>query len=75
MPFDDRKWVSASRNGDVGGALLDLSVALTAIGGALEKLSAKSHVDISQELAKVRKVAESAFDEFKDLTGWTPDDH
>lgn len=73
MPFDSSKWSAPARNGDVGGALLDLSIALSRIEKALTKLSDANGVDISTELAEIRKFAASAFDEFKDLTGWKQD--
>jgi hypothetical protein len=71
MAFDDKIWNKPAINGDVAGIAINSTVGFYAIASALEKLSAKSGVDIEKEIEEIRKFAEAHNDIFDDMTGFT----
>ena len=69
-PFNDRLWSSPTKQGDVGGMALDVSIAVRNIGQALEKLAKATGTDIGVELTAIDKASADLFKSFEDLTGW-----
>ena len=70
MPFDNDKWQSVPRNGDVGGAYLNIAITITPIIEALEKIEASTGVDLSAERRRLRELNDNSFKRFIELTGW-----
>ena len=56
MPFDDKKWNTASTRGDLGGLAITASLGLAQIAMALEDI--KSGRDPTQAIKSIRDIAE-----------------
>jgi len=74
MAFDNKKWNAVATDGSVGGAYLSLAITISPIIAALEKIEAKTGVDLSSERQQLDSLNEEAFSRFKELTGWEPDE-
>lgn len=75
MSFDMEKWHSPAEQHMVAGVSVELAVALNAVYAALKKLGEASEIDLSEELQDIREVSKGMSDRFKDLTGYTEDEH
>ncbi len=73
-PTDPDLYNKTARNGDVGGVLLNMSIAIRHLATALERVAASSDVDVSIEIGNARNIADASFHQFKRLTGWKDGD-
>jgi hypothetical protein len=73
MAIDSEKSKLAAQRGDVAGLAINGTIAFYAIAKALTALSAKSAVDLSEEIDAIREVAKLFSDRFDNLVGWSDD--
>lgn len=74
MPFDDAKWSYPAKQGQVAGAKLDVAVLITQVVRALNKIEAKTGVDLSEERGELTRLNRASYDAFVTMTGWTSDE-
>ncbi|SEM55027.1 hypothetical protein SAMN05192583_0592 [Sphingomonas gellani] len=71
MPFDKDEWNRAAVRGEAGGAYLSIAITINPIIVALEKIEAKTGVDLTEEKKRLDEINIDAFKRFQELTGWT----
>lgn len=74
MSFDPVKRDTPAAQYHVADVAIDTTVALYAVSQALQRIAAKSNVDISEYIDEIRELAASLSKKFDDLTGYVADD-
>jgi hypothetical protein len=73
MPFDLKLYHGGATKGEAAGIGLSTVIAVAAIEQALSKIAAATRVDISEEIAEIRRMTAALDERYAELTGWTPE--
>jgi hypothetical protein len=71
MPVNRELYNSVATKGEVSGVAIISLIAIRALREAIEKLAAKAHVDVAEELASVDQQLIDLNKRFDQLVGWT----
>lgn len=73
MPFDNEKYYATATRAEVARVALQSSISGMHIRIALQKISERTGVDISEEIEAIREAVDRLDGYFDSLTGYTPD--